>query len=202
MTCIVGYADGKDVWIGGDSAGVAGLDLTIRSDSKVFTRTGKVLNDDVLTTYEMIFGFTSSFRMGQIIRYDMELPNTLPPKDSEECEAWMVREFIPKLRKALKDGGYSSISNNEENGGTFLVGVNGTLFSIQGDFQVGRNQVQFGSVGCGANFALGAMTVLDWEHPGLTLLSALEAATRWSAGVSGPYTIITTEPEPIPSEED
>ena len=38
MTCIVGYLDKKTkkVTIGGDSAGVAGLDITIRKDEKVF----------------------------------------------------------------------------------------------------------------------------------------------------------------------
>ena len=36
MTCIVGYLDKKTkkVTIGGDSAGVAGLDITIRKDEK------------------------------------------------------------------------------------------------------------------------------------------------------------------------
>ena len=36
MTCIVGIADGAKVWIGGDSAGVAGWSLTVRADEKVF----------------------------------------------------------------------------------------------------------------------------------------------------------------------
>lgn len=38
MTCIVGYFDKKTkkVTIGGDSAGVSGLHITIRKDPKVF----------------------------------------------------------------------------------------------------------------------------------------------------------------------
>jgi hypothetical protein len=36
MTCIVGLVDKGDVYIGGDSAGVAGLSLSIRADEKVF----------------------------------------------------------------------------------------------------------------------------------------------------------------------
>ena len=36
MTCIAAIAEKGKVYIGGDSAGVAGLDLTIRADEKVF----------------------------------------------------------------------------------------------------------------------------------------------------------------------
>lgn len=38
MTCIVGLKHENSVWIGGDSAGVAGLSVTIRKDPKVFVR--------------------------------------------------------------------------------------------------------------------------------------------------------------------
>ena len=37
MTCIVGLLDANgDIYMGGDSAGVGGLSLTIRKDPKVF----------------------------------------------------------------------------------------------------------------------------------------------------------------------
>ena len=36
MTCIVGYRDDNNVYIAGDSAGVAGYSLQIRADEKVF----------------------------------------------------------------------------------------------------------------------------------------------------------------------
>ena len=64
MTCIVGYLDKKTkkVTIGGDSAGVAGLDITIRKDEKVF----KVDN--------FIIGCTSSFRMIQLLRFSFKPP--------------------------------------------------------------------------------------------------------------------------------
>lgn len=41
MTCIAAITDGKTVWVGGDSAGVAGSSLEIRADEKVFTRKDK-----------------------------------------------------------------------------------------------------------------------------------------------------------------
>jgi len=57
MTCIVGLIDkeSKKIYMGGDSAGVANYSLSVRKDPKVFKR------------YGFIFGFTSSFRMGQLL---------------------------------------------------------------------------------------------------------------------------------------
>lgn len=62
MTCIVGLVDQGNVWIGGDSAGVGGYDLMLRADQKVF-RNG-----------DFLMGFTSSFRMGQLLRYKLSPP--------------------------------------------------------------------------------------------------------------------------------
>ena len=56
MTCIVGYLDKETVYLGGDSAGTDGnYSQHIRKDKKVFQNG------------PFIFGFTSSFRMGQIL---------------------------------------------------------------------------------------------------------------------------------------
>ncbi len=62
MTCIVGVVKDGVVYIGGDSAGVSGLRLIKRKDSKVFKRKG------------FIIGYTSSFRMGQLLRFKLDPP--------------------------------------------------------------------------------------------------------------------------------
>jgi hypothetical protein len=46
MTCIVGYESDGKVYIGGDSAGVRGLDVTVREDSKVFKKEGLGYGND------------------------------------------------------------------------------------------------------------------------------------------------------------
>ena len=69
MTCIVGLVHEGVVYIGGDSAGVARLSLTVRADEKVFR------NSDFL------MGFTTSFRMGQLLRYSLKPPRRHPADD-------------------------------------------------------------------------------------------------------------------------
>lgn len=80
MTAIAGVAEDGKVWIGGDSAGVGGLNLETRTDPKVF------VNGDFL------FGYTSSFRMGQILEHEFSPPK---PYEGEQGMPFMVKLFIP-----------------------------------------------------------------------------------------------------------
>ncbi|MGY5809909.1 hypothetical protein ACXHXG_19580 [Rhizobium sp. LEGMi198b] len=172
MTCIVGLISDASVHIGGDSAGVAGYSLTVRADRKVFR------NQDFL------FGFTSSFRMGQLLAHSFK-----PPKRDPETDvyAFMVTDFVDALRQCLKDGGYARRQNEAERGGTFLVGYAGRLFRIDDDYQVVEPVDGFDACGCGQQIALGALFASSSSPPRERLEMALNAAERFSAGVRGPF---------------
>ena len=177
MTCIVGIVDNNKAWIGGDSAGVAGLSLTVRSDAKVFT------------TSPFVMGFTSSFRMGQLLRYQLS-----PPKQPEWVgdHEFMVTVFVDAVRQCLKDGGFSESDKGVESGGCFLVGYRGRIYQIESDYQVGEAVDGYQAVGCGHDIARGALyalSKLDIE-PEDRIRTALKAAVRMSAGVRGPFTIL------------
>jgi hypothetical protein len=79
MTCIVGLEHQGKVYIGADSAGVQGYNVTCRSDEKVFQ------NKD------FILGFTSSFRMGQLLRYSFNPPTQPANKDDMH---YLATDFI------------------------------------------------------------------------------------------------------------
>ena len=175
-TCIVGLESDGNVYIGGDSAGVAGYARSVRVDEKVFIK-GR-----------MIFGFTSSFRMGQILRYSFD-----PPEQTikQEDYAYLCGSWVDALVKCLKDKGYAKVNNNEVTGGIFLLGFNGALYRVESDFQVGRRTDSYDACGCGEQFALGALAVLEEKHigPEEKVRRALEIAERFSAGVKGPFVI-------------
>lgn len=107
MTCIAGFIEDGRVWIGGDSAGVGGYSLTVRADQKVF-RNGK-----------MLFGFTSSFRMGQLLRWALTIPDHDPRADVEK---YMATVFVNAVRECLKTNGFATKKDEVETGGTFLCG--------------------------------------------------------------------------------
>jgi ATP-dependent protease HslVU (ClpYQ) peptidase subunit len=183
MTCIIGVVHEDKVYMGGDSAGVGGYSLTLRADEKVF-QNGPFL-----------MGFTTSFRMGQLLRYSLSVPDH--PCDSKgkpmDTYQYMVTIFINAVRQCLKDGGYATSEKGQEWGGTFLVGYRGRLFMIQDNYQVAESIDNFQSVGCGEEIARGALCVTPDLPPEKRIRMALEAAERYSAGVRGPFVIKTLQ---------
>ena len=184
MTCIVGFLDKENdkVYIGADSLGGGGTSKTIRKDPKVF------IND------EYIIGFTSSFRMGQLLQF-ADLPKMLH-EDKDDTFKFMVTKFIPSIRTLFKEGGYATISSNEESGGTFLVGLNGCLFCIEGDFQVAVPMDGYDSCGCGVDLALGSLftsqnSIIEKRKPEYKIKLALQSACSSSAFVEGPFLILS-----------
>lgn len=171
MTCIAAIAEKGVVYMGGDSAGVAGLSITIRADEKVFINNG------------FIFGFTSSFRMGQLLQYKFDPPKQ---KASQSDMAYMVTDFIDAVRKCFADNGFDKNGNL---GGTFLVGYNGRLYRIDSDYQVGIPSSGYDSVGCGHDLAKGSLFSTKGK-PEDRIKTSLEAAAKFSGGVEAPFKII------------
>jgi ATP-dependent protease HslVU (ClpYQ) peptidase subunit len=193
MTCIVGViSKNNDIVMAGDSAGVAGFSMSVRKDDKVFVRDGYII------------GFTTSFRMGQLLKYDLEiLPSHVGVKD-KDLHGFMVTDFIPAIKDVFERGGYiqetvDEDSKGEDKGGTFLVGTRGKLFIVADDFQVGESIHGFNSVGCGEDIALGALFGMTKIMPLLKnptmqqakamAMIALESAQEYSAGVRMPFTL-------------
>jgi hypothetical protein len=185
MTCIVGLVVGDRVVIGGDSAaGTHGWGIQARVDSKV----GNV--------GEFVFGFTDSFRMGQVLLYRFT-----PPPIEGELMAYMVGPFIDELRRTFRTAGYAERQNERESGGTFLVGVRGRLFRISSDYQVGESKDSYDAVGCGADIALGSMYssgLAIEQAPKARILEALSAAEHFSGGVRRPFNIVVTPLASLP----
>ena len=177
MTCIVGYeCDGK-VFMGGDSASTGGTNQRISKSDKVFTR-GKFL-----------IGYTSSFRMGQVLRFQLNVPHQ--SEDQEDYE-YMCTTFVNSVIQLFKSSHFIKDDANE--GGTFLVGYKNKLYIVDNDFQVNISEDPFESCGSGSDIAMGAMKILHETCNGLSpakkITMALEAASRYNAAVRPPFIII------------
>lgn len=175
MTAIVGFVEKNSVWIGGDSAGVSGYNLTSRADHKIF-RNG-----------DFLFGFTSSFRMGQILRFSFSPPK---PTAGQDVYQFMCTAFIDGVRNVLKAGGYAEKEKERESGGDFLVGYRGRLFLVGSDYQVGESLDHYDACGCGAEVAKGALFATANVRPSDRRMKlVLEATERHNAGVRRPFVI-------------
>jgi ATP-dependent protease HslVU (ClpYQ) peptidase subunit len=177
MTCIVGLiAEGK-VFIGGDSAGVTSYRLQVRRDKKVF-KNGPYL-----------IGYTSSFRMGQLLRYAFAPPI---PGEYDDLHRFMCTTFVDAVRDCLDVGGYSRRQSNQESAGTFLVGYGKRLFRIDEDYQVAETLDGFDAIGAGSQVALGALYACQHLDPKERVFQALLAAERFNAAVRAPFIIQST----------
>lgn len=182
MTCIVGLINKEtnEIYMGGDSAAVGGSNISIRKDPKVFIKDNK-----------FIIGFTSSFRMGQLLmtddRFIIREQNT-----NEDDFHYMINAFIPAVQEVFNVGGFLKVKESVKEGGFFIVGYHKHLYKIECDFQVEENYDGYMATGCGEDLALGSL--FTTENFTLTteerITKALEAAAKFSAGVAAPFNII------------
>ncbi len=181
MTCIVGLIDKNKVYIGGDSCGVlSNGDRWVRKDPKVF-KVG-----------EFSIGYTTSFRMGQILRFKFK--PSKPPRDNEKLYEYMVVKFVDELRKTFQKAGFGSTGQgNGDEGGLFLVGIRNRLFKVESNYQVAETADKFDSVGCGYPFALGSLESTGGDTPLRRILQALATAAKFHGGVHAPYRIINPD---------
>ncbi len=182
MTCIVGIEYNGSVYIGGDSAAVGGYDSFVVASPKVF-RIGPY-----------VIGYTTSFRMGQLLEHSF-VPPYHNPKLSDET--FMITVFMNAVRKCFTEGGYlGKSSSQQEVGGTFLVGYRGVLYRVDSDHQICIPNEGFSSVGCGEAYALGSLfSTQDLQDPERRLDRALQAAEYFSAGVRGPFKFVVLPPK-------
>lgn len=183
MTIVVALKDEKTkkIYLACDSQATDtnSLDKTHRKDSKIFEKNG------------LHYGFTSSYRMGQILRFHSERV-LLPPASGSPYEQVGVY-YIPMWRRILKENGFTSISNNEETGGTFIVVYEGEIFCVQDDFQLEHSYENYVAIGCGMDYALGSLyeTSRDSKLSAkVRVQRAVEAACYFSAGCGDDTQII------------
>ena len=161
--------------MGGDKQGSDGNHKAPLSTKKVF-KTGSFL-----------FGYTSSYRMGQILQYSFSPPT---PKEGQDTLEYMASSFIDAVRECLKTGGYATNNSGSEAGGNFLVGYRGRLFEVQPDFSVIESSLPFNSVGCGYSYALGSLSSTTEMEPNHRIMKALQAAEMFSVGVGDQFDVL------------
>lgn len=188
MTCIVGLVDNGITYIGGDSLGSNTYTKTVRRDRKVFK-----LKD----TSNAILGYTSSFRMGQLLMYASGL---IDKRDEPNVDhEYLVTKFIPNITKLFEEGGYIRNKSGEKYGGTFLMGYKDKLYKIFDDFQVSESFDSYSACGCGEEFALGSLytTEISKMTPQERIRIALQVASKFSTGVQAPFYIINTNDDKV-----
>jgi ATP-dependent protease HslVU (ClpYQ) peptidase subunit len=179
MTCIVGLEHKGAVWIGGDSAAVSGDDIVSHSEPKVF------FNGPFL------IGFSTSFRIGDLLRYALKPP---VPKKGQHVLAFLATTFVDKVRNLFREKGVLGTNGEDqtEDGATFLIGFRGSLYVVEEDFQVYQPLRGYHAIGAGDNPALGSLYSSDSREPQTRVLEALKASEQFCSVVRAPFHVLHT----------
>lgn len=177
MTCIVGLEHDGKVYIGCDSAQSDGHFISAIDSPKIFT------------TGELTFGYTTSFRFADILQYSLTLPARA--ENVVDDKQYIVATAIPAIREALQKGGYTTIDNNHETGGTALIAYKNKLYTLQDDFSIVRDTDGYATCGSGGRFAIGSLaTTQDMKlPPKQRVILAVKAAIKHCATVQGPIEV-------------
>lgn len=180
MTCIVGFSIKGKVYIGGDSAATSPYFQTIRKNAKVY-RTGPCL-----------IGTSGSCRVCDLLQYAL----TVPERHADvSVDRWLRTTFMDAVRDCLKAGGVAQKEKEAEESPTdFLLGYEGRLFYVGSDYQIGEAVDPYDAVGCGGNFAKGAMAAMlaiGGIEPERMIELALEAAERNDSTVCRPFVVMS-----------
>lgn len=180
MTCIVAIKHDNEIWIGGDSAAFRDDERTSRADEKVFKHG------------EFLFGYSGSFRVGQLVRYAFNPPKNNKQKSDME---YMVVDFVDSLRFLLEEKGKLL---KDESGDSYdseiVVGFRNKIYVIESDFNVSTSTEKYVVSGSGSAYALGALYVLDENDnikPKDKVEIALKASAQYCPSVKAPFTIMS-----------
>jgi hypothetical protein len=183
MTCIVGLVDDERVVMGADSFG--GADGCPGSTLK---------NPKIVRIGGLAIGYTSSYRLGQLLQYGFSPPAV----DDRDIEEYLVSRFVPSLRAHLKEHGWSTVENGREEAGGLLIACRGRLFRMQAEYEMIEEACGYGAVGCGATLAFGSLHTsgvavtegADWLTPEVRVRLALDASAAFDQHVAAPYTVM------------
>lgn len=171
MTCIVGIADGKNVYIGADRGASDNESIVSLAQPKVF------VNGDWL------IGYSGSMGNGQLLQFI-----TLPAVGDEDPFKLLRLDIVEDLKSAIDSFGTEP---DENNGTDILVGCNGRLFEMTlGEWGVA--EITETAIGSGGTFALGSLhTTHSIPIPiGERIEHALNAAITYSPTCQGPIDIL------------
>ena len=111
----------------------------------------------------------------------------------DKLDAWMVKTFLPGMRKAFIDGGYDMKDLNEyaHYDNVFIIAVQGTVYIIDEDYSIDRDSRKYITSGSGGDFAQGSLyrsghkLFTDLEYAKAEMRTAIDAAKEFDSNSGG-----------------
>lgn len=148
MTCCIGYKTEKALYFISDTQGSTDDVKETRLDPKVF----KVNN--------MLFATCGSFRMRDVLMYELDIPRL---KANEDLDKYMRTTVINAIRDLFVEKGICIKTEESDltSPGDILIGIKDKIYKIESDFQVGEINKAYVAIGCGSREAMAAMSMYE-----------------------------------------
>jgi ATP-dependent protease HslVU (ClpYQ) peptidase subunit len=189
MTCIVAVRDpgSGSIVMGADSMTAFGWSADRNNHPKIFKRESGAI--------PIYMGASGDVRWSDILRYS-DIPNGAGHEPAHE---WAVTKLVPALREAATKAGYTKKEGERETNGQMVIVVfDGDILSIGADWSVHWPAGDYWAIGCGSQFAEGALAAMEAQMPDMIAIqravAAIEAAIRHSIGCAHPIHIVECLP--------
>tara|TARA_R110002096_G_scaffold151818_2_gene314546 strand:- start:1421 stop:1945 length:525 start_codon:yes stop_codon:yes gene_type:complete len=172
MTVIAGYRTEGVTCIAADSSASDDASIESRLEPKVWEQG------------EWTVASCPSFRLMQVLKYEISFDSILGSPD-ETCMKELVRKLVPLLKLRLDAD--ASVGTDW----CIMFGGMGNLWIMDADYAI--NEVEtYASLGSGADYAMGAMSVMDEDDYLIADIAfkAAEAACSHSQSCCGPINLL------------
>lgn len=177
MTCIVGINTGKKIIIAGDRMGSDGFTHG-QYQSKVFKK------DD------FIFGICGSYRVMQLLQYKFNAPKRFM---GQSINDYLFTSFTDSIIQLMRDNNCALKKDNLDSiPANFLVGYEGKLLLMEGNFQLLESKKGYDSCGSGSYHAIASLYStdgLDMSHED-RLKKAIVCASEFVLSVDNEIDIV------------
>lgn len=186
MTCCIGYRADNMLYFISDTQGSADSIKETRLDPKVFTYN------------HMLFATSGSFRMRDVLMYELDVPKLKP---GEDIDRYIRTTVINAIRDLFIEKGICTKTDESDLNcpGDILIGIKNRIYKIESDFQVGEINKSYIAIGCGSREAMGAIGMyekfmcLPSSKKQVTefLVKTIETVSEINTTVNNIYEIIT-----------
>jgi len=184
--------------IQGDGWVVMGADSqsTYLEYRKLFMKDHKIIDNNGILIAGCGIG-----RGMNLLQRGWKAPKPRANMSPEQLDNWMIKTFIPGMRKLFVDGGYDMKDDGDfaqfEN--VFIVAVQGHLYVIDEDYSVDRDERNYFTSGSGGDFAQGSLyrsgpkLFTDFDYAQKEMKTAIEAAKEFDSNTGGEVRIYVQE---------
>lgn len=145
-----------------------------------------------------LIGAAGDVRAINILHHAFQPPAAPPNLKGRKLDHFFTVKFIPALRECFEQQGYAMPDNDikthmAEHSSSVMVAVNGTIYTVEGDYSWYSDVNSMYAIGTGAQYAMGALHALQGRgRPNIqnarrVALKALAAAARFDPYTGSPY---------------